>query len=150
MAYESKLNTLGVTFTPYDGSGSKHTYNSWGFYMGAPDYSTRSPKDIIVSVPYSNHTLNFSRIAGKRFYNNNDVTYTIYAPITPSSLTVEALYSIQRLFENYCWSFYGDIKDDYKAQGVLKNAYCTSFSCDVKLVEHIAIFTVKFTGEPYV
>lgn len=150
----NNLNNLSVTFEAFGDSNDATTnsYADWELYMDEPKYSSRSPKDIIVTLPYSNHEYNFSRTRG-RYYNTNEVTYTFYwpCPIGFTDTTMNKLMNSKEYsLRKYFWDFYGNIYDDYNFNGVLDNARCTSFETNVNFVERLLTITVKFAGEPHV
>lgn len=142
------LDKVSVTFTPYDSSKTINSFDDWGLFMGPPSYQSFKPKDIRVTVPFSNAVLDFTKT--KRYFDNSNVTYTFYyvSKQSGSSLLTD-MYNTQRDIEDYLWNFYGDVKDSYYKRG-MKNCRVMSVACDVSLVEKMITIKVEVTGEPSV
>lgn len=134
----------GVRFAISD-NNYRHSYDYYGFYMGDPKYDTKKRKQVVVSLPYANGELDFSnQFNNQSYFEACDVTYKFFRRYSD---TID-MYNAHKPFEDFCWSFKGDITDDYGMR--LFKARCTSFVATPHISNNVLEVEVTFRGTPNV
>lgn len=127
-----------------------HTYDTWGCWMSAPpSYSSRKRKENIVSIPFSDSVLDFSRLDGRSYYEESEVTYTISYKASGQTFSarVSDMREKQYNIESYLWGFHGPISDDYMSGKTMANARCVSLEFEPNLAAGVLTATFTMRGE---
>lgn len=144
-------NTInyGVTFTP-EGAESKHTLDDWGcWFSAAPAYSSRTRKENIISIPFSNSVLDFSDMNGRYYYDESQITYSIVyqAKGNTNDEKISDMKNKQSEIENYIWNFKGSVSDDYVSPKKMENSRCISFEVTPNLGAGVLEMVFTMQGE---
>lgn len=139
----------GATFSPNSGS-AVHTHKNWGCWFTAPpSYSSRKRKENIVTVPFSDSVLDFSKIGGRYYYDESTVTYTLAYPCKGSTFDAKVadMRNKQNAIENFLWEFSGSVTDDYIVGKSMRNARCTSLDFTPDIAGCVLEVTFTMQGE---
>lgn len=142
--------SFGATLTSKSGS-AVHTSKDWGCWFSAPpSYSSRKRKESIVSIPFSDSVLDFSRIDnGRSYFEESTVTYTLAYPCKGSTFDAKIadMRSKQAGLENFLWGFLGSVTDDYISGRSMRNARVTSLDFTPNVAGGVLEAVVTFQGE---
>lgn len=139
----------GVRLTPESGT-AVHSYNDWGCWLSAaPSYSSRKRKENIINIPFSDSVLDFSKIDGRYYFDESNVTYSLAYPAkgNTSDEKIADMKAKQTTIENFIWNFKGSVTDDYVSPKVMRNARCTSFDATPNLAGGVLEMTFTMQGE---
>lgn len=117
--------------------------------VGSPAYGSKVPKRVLIDIPYSDITLDFSHIANDRLYfEESEITYQfVYIPKIKSLRSrILDISTTQAQIDSYLWSFNGDIHDDYMSAKGLCGARVSNLEFSPDIANGILNITVTFTG----
>lgn len=139
----------GASLTP-EGGSAVHTFTGWGcWFSAAPSYSSRKRKENIISIPFSDSVLDFSKIDGRYYFDESTVTYSLVyaAKGDTSDAKIADMKAKQATIESFLWDFKGSVSDDYTSPRSMRNARCTSFTATPNLGGGVLEMQFTMQGE---
>jgi len=115
----------GATVDPLNG---KHTLDDLGFHMDMPTYPVPTKKEILVSLPYTNGVLDFSKQDGGYHYEPMEYEYHFWGKFD----TLAAMRAAQLAINSAFVEYESDISDDYIYPDFF---YCTGIGVEFPVID---------------